>query len=115
MPKVALVYPYFRTRAATELLFAPLGVAYQASQLHRLGIDARIFDCTFSTFEKISESLQTYRPDIVGIYCMVTLSRHTFRIAEMVRAGLPDCLLVAGGPLPTLYPERFNGPFNIVF
>ncbi len=46
---------------------------------------------------------------------MVTLSRNTFRIAEMVRADLPECLLVAGGPLPTLYPEHFNGPFDAVF
>ena len=56
-----------------------------------------------------------YRPDIVGVYCMVTLSRNTFRIAAMLRAELPDCLLVTGGPLPTLYPERFSGTFDVVF
>jgi radical SAM superfamily enzyme YgiQ (UPF0313 family) len=115
MSRVALVYPYFRTRAATELLFAPLGVAYLAAQLHRVGIEAKIFDCTFSTFEQIQTGLKAYQPDIVGIYCMVTLSRNTFRMAEMVRADLPDSLLVAGGPLPTLYPEHFNGPFDAVF
>jgi anaerobic magnesium-protoporphyrin IX monomethyl ester cyclase len=115
MPRVALVYPYFRTRAPTELLFAPLGVAALASQLHKLGEEAKIFDCTFSTFEQVHESMLSYRPDIVGIYCMVTLSRNTFRIAETLRADLPDCLLVAGGPLPTLYPEHFNGPFDAVF
>ena len=115
MSRVALVYPYFRTRAATELLFAPLGVAYLAAQLHRLGIEAKVFDCTFSTFEQIQASLLAYQADIVGIYCMVTLSRNTFRIAEMVRIERPDCLLVAGGPLPTLYPEHFIGPFDVVF
>jgi len=115
MSRVALVYPYFRTRAPTELLFAPLGVAYLAAQLQRAGIEAKVFDCTFSTFEQIQASLQAYQPDIVGIYCMVSLSRNTFRIAEMLRADLPDCLLVAGGPLPTLYPEHFNGPFDAVF
>ena len=46
---------------------------------------------------------------------MVTLSRNTFRIAEMVRTGLPGSLLVAGGPLPTLYPERFCKAFDVVF
>lgn len=115
MSKVALVYPYFRTRAQTELLFAPLGVAYIASQLHKLGIEARIFDCTFSTFEQIQESLRTYQPDITGIYSMVTLSRNTFRLAETIRTDLPTCLLVAGGPLPTLYPDRFASAFDIVF
>ncbi len=46
---------------------------------------------------------------------MITLSRNAFRIAEMVRARLPDSLIVAGGPLPTLYPERYSQPFDAVF
>jgi anaerobic magnesium-protoporphyrin IX monomethyl ester cyclase len=115
MSRVALVYPYFRTRASTELLFAPLGVAWLAAQLHRLGIEAKVFDCTFSTFEQIQTSLLAYQADIVGIYCMVTLSRNTFRIAEMLRAEQPGCLLAAGGPLPTLYPEHFSRLFEAVF
>ena len=41
MPRVALVFPYFRTRAATELLFAPLGVATLAGQLRKLGIETQ--------------------------------------------------------------------------
>jgi anaerobic magnesium-protoporphyrin IX monomethyl ester cyclase len=115
MPRVALVYPYFRTRSATELLFPPLGIASLASQLHVLGIETKIFDCTFETFEGIQEKLTSYQPDIVGIYSMVTLSRNTFRIASMVRSDLPGSLLVAGGPLPTLYPERFGAFFDVVF
>lgn len=115
MSRVALVYPYFRTRSATELLFPPLGVASLASQLHELGLQARIFDCTFETFEGIQKKLESYRPDIVGVYSMVTLSRSAFRIAEMVRTSLPDSLLVAGGPLPTLYPEQYSEAFDAVF
>jgi hypothetical protein len=33
----------------------------------------------------------------------------------MVRTRLPDTLLVAGVPLPSLYPERFSGIFVAVF
>lgn len=72
MPRVALVYPYFRTRSANEILFPPLGEAYLASQLQRLGIETRIFDCTFETFENIQKQLEDYHPDIIGIYSMVT-------------------------------------------
>ena len=115
MPRVALVYPYFRTKSANELLFPPLGAAGLASQLHVLGIETKIFDCTFDTFEEIQKKLSSYHPDIVGIYSMVTLSRNTFQIAEMVRISLPDSLLVAGGPLPTLYPEQYCGAFDMVF
>ncbi|HEX7620590.1 MAG TPA: radical SAM protein [Anaerolineales bacterium] len=115
MSRVALVYPYFRTKSPTELLFPPLGAASLASQLHRLGIETKIFDCTFDTFEGIQKKLRSYQPEIVGIYTMVTLSRNTFRIAEMVRTSLPDSLLVSGGPLPTLYPEQYCEAFDAVF
>lgn len=115
MPRVALVYPYFRTRSANELLFPPLGEATLASQFHTLGIETKIFDCTFDSFENIKKKLESFHPDIVGIYTMVTLSRSAFRIAEMVRSTLPDSLLVAGGPLPTLYPEQYCGSFDVVF
>lgn len=115
MSKVALVYPYFRTRSSMEILFPPLGCASLASHLDRLGIETRIFDCTFETFRKIQKAILAYQPDIVGVYSMVTLSRNTFRIAEMIRANLPGSLLIAGGPLPTLYPDHFSAQFDVVF
>lgn len=115
MSRVALVYPYFRTRAATELLFPPLGAAGLSSQLRKLGVESKIFDGTFSTFEDLTQRVHEAKPDIVGIYSMVTLSRNTFRVAEAVRASLPNALLVAGGPLPTLYPERYARVFDAVF
>ena len=46
---------------------------------------------------------------------MVSLSRNTFRIVEMVSKRHPDCLLVGGGPMPTLYPERYSEHFDIIF
>jgi anaerobic magnesium-protoporphyrin IX monomethyl ester cyclase len=115
LERVALVFPYFRTRTPTEILFPPLGAASLAAELRNLGIDVRIFDCTFSTFEELQNSLTAYQPGIVGIYSMVTLSRNTFKIAGMVRKMLPESLLIAGGPLPTLYPERFSTQFDAVF
>ena len=115
MTKVAIVFPYFRTRSPTEILFPPLGAATLTSQLHKLGVDTKIFDCTFGTFEQLQSAINEYQPDIAGIYSMVTLSRNTFRIAEMVRRECPQSLLVAGGPLPTLYPGRYSRQFDLVF
>lgn len=115
MPRVALVYPYFRTRSRNEILFPPLGEAYLASQLHLLGIETRIFDCTFETLETIQTELKDYKPDIVGIYSMVTLSRNAFKIAKLVREEIPESLLVVGGPLPTLYPDQYSTEFDLVF
>jgi len=113
--KVALIHPYFRTHSATELLFSPLGAASLAAQLRRLGVETRVFDCTFGTPGKLRRALKAYRPEIVGIASMVSLSRNAFRIAAIVRSELPACLLVAGGPLPTLYPEMYARQFDAVF
>ena len=115
MAKVGIIFPYFRTHSPTEILFPPLGAAALAAQLRRLSIDTRIFDCTFGTPEQLENAILDYRPDIVGIYTMITLSRHTFEIAEMVRRICPNSLLVSGGPLPTLYPARFCRRFDAVF
>jgi anaerobic magnesium-protoporphyrin IX monomethyl ester cyclase len=97
------------------LLFSPLGVASLSAQLRRLNLETRIFDCTFKTFEQVQAEIISYHPEITGIYSMISMSRNTFWIAEMVRQNLPDCLLVAGGPLPTLYPDRYNQQFDVLF
>ncbi len=115
MPRVALVFPYFRTRAATEMLFPPLGAATLAAQLRRRDIDTRVFDGTFATFEQLSTDLSDYRPDIVGVYSMVSLTATTLRVAETVRTSMPQALLVAGGPLPTVFPGRYTQHFDAVF
>jgi len=115
MSRVALVFPYFRTRASTELLFAPLGVATLAGQLRKLRIETRVFDCTFGAFERLQADLESFEPDIVGISSMVSLTRNTMRIAEMVREALPHSLLVAGGPMPSVFPRRFAQHFDVVF
>jgi anaerobic magnesium-protoporphyrin IX monomethyl ester cyclase len=115
MPKVAIVFPYFRTRSRTEMLFPPLGAAALASQLRQRGLETRVFDGTFGSARQVHKALVAYRPDIVGIYSMISLRRNTFRLAHMVRASLPGSLIVAGGPMPTLYPDRYGQPFDAVF
>jgi anaerobic magnesium-protoporphyrin IX monomethyl ester cyclase len=115
MGKVALVFPYVRTRSANEMLFPPLGIATLAAHLRARGIETRVFDCTFSDFATLRAELKSYRPDIVGISSMVSLSRNTFAVAAMVREVAPDALLVAGGALPTVFPRRFAKHFDVVF
>jgi len=114
-PRVALVFPYFRTRAPTEMLLPPLGLATLAAHLRRLGVETKVFDGTFATFEGMRADLRAYRPDIVGLSTMVGLTRNTLRLAERVRADLPDCLIVAGGPLPTVFPARYTEHVDAVF
>ena len=113
--RVALVFPYFRTRTSAELLFPPLGLAALAAHLRRLGVETRVFDGTFSNGERLAADVSAYRPDIVGISSMVSLTGNALRLAAMMRAALPDCLLVAGGPLPTVFPRRYSSHVDAVF
>jgi anaerobic magnesium-protoporphyrin IX monomethyl ester cyclase len=112
---VALIYPYFREKDPVQKLFPPLGIAYLAGQLHEIGVPVTVHDCTFETFSGVVEKVVTDNPQIVGIYAMITMSRNAFALLDELRIGLPDTLFAAGGPLPTVYPDRFARRFDLVF
>jgi radical SAM superfamily enzyme YgiQ (UPF0313 family) len=82
---VALVFPYFRTRARTEVLFPPLGLALLSAHLKRAGVEARVFDGTFSSLEALLDDLVAWRPAVVGISAMVSLTGNALRVAAAVR------------------------------
>ena len=110
MPKVALIFPYFRTKSSTEMLFPPLGAASLSAQLSQRHIETRIFDCTFQTFSQGGE-----RPDCLPSgYCRHLVDdlvepRIPSASLSSCASSLPEALLVVGGPMPTLYPERYAG------
>ncbi|HJX55322.1 MAG TPA: radical SAM protein [Methanoregula sp.] len=112
---VTLVYPYFRSKDPVEKLFPPLGIAYLASQLKELDVPVTVEDCTFATFDEVTERIAGSRPAIVGISIMVTMSRNAFDLLRELRERLPETLFVAGGPLPTVNPAMFAGRFDAVF
>ena len=109
------MFPYFRTRVPTEMLFPPLGIASLAAQLRARGIATKVLDGTFRSFEDLRRDLADWRPDIVGVSSMVSLTGNTLRLAAAVRADLPDALVVVGGPLPTVFPGRYAGRVDAVF
>ncbi|MDD1707276.1 MAG: cobalamin-dependent protein, partial [Methanoregulaceae archaeon] len=113
---IAFVYPYIRDRKPIERekLFPPLGIASLKSQVLAQGLNSRIHDGTFSRIDEIVKNVERQQPAIVGIYAMLTMSRNALDIAREIRNRLPGTLLVAGGPLPTLYPERFLSDFDLV-
>ena len=54
-------------------------------------------------------------PSIIGIYVMITMSRPALNLVERLEREMPGVLMVTGGPMPTLYPERFADRFDLVF
>lgn len=112
---VVLIYPYFRDEDPVEKLFSPLGIAYLASQLKEILVPVSIVDCTFESFNEVVETIVLINPAIIGISIMISNSKNAFSLAQALRKGLPDALILAGGPLPTLYPERFLPDFDLIF
>ncbi len=113
---VALVYPHFREHdpVEKEKLFPPLGIAGLAAQLRERAIPVSVHDCTFLSFNEAVQEIVAQEPRIVGIYTMITMSRHAFEMLRVLRTRIPLCLFLSGGPLPTLYPAQFAGAFDLV-
>ncbi len=100
------------------MLFPPLGIATLAGQLRRLAASRPgSSTATFADLRaRCAPSLVSYRPDIVGISSMVSLTaQHAARRRDGQVETCPARLLVAGGPLPTVFPRRFAAHFDVVF
>ena len=113
MTDVVLVYPYFRPpRDGSPFRFPPLGLGYIASHLRNHGLSVGLVDCTFKSEDSVLRTVRGLDPSIIGIYSMFSMSASTFRLAGLLKE---DCdLLVAGGPLPTLFPEDYLKAFDVV-
>ncbi len=114
---VALVYPFFleENPVEEEKLFPPLSVAYLAGQMKERGLSISVHDGTFQTPGEIIRDVAGREPAIVSIYLMITMCRNGLDLLDTLRTRLPGALFITGGPLATLYPERFAEVFDVVF
>ena len=113
--ETALIYPYFRTHTETEKLFQPLSISVLAAHFASLGVHVHKYDCTFSSQETLLKALVKQNPAIIGIHSMITAEATALQLAAILHEILPNALLVAGGPMPTLFPEHYLPTFNLVF
>ena len=113
MVDVVLIYPFFRPQHDRSIFrFPPLGLGYIASYLRAHNISAEMIDCTFITKEEALRRARSHDPSVIGIYTMYTMEENSLQFAKSLR---DDCdLLVAGGPLPSVFPEKFLHDFDIV-
>jgi anaerobic magnesium-protoporphyrin IX monomethyl ester cyclase len=113
MTSVLLIYPFFRRRLdRSRFRFPPLGIAYVAASLQEAGHVVQVLDCTFLHRDDALRQALAVRAEVVGIYCMATMTQDCLWFAQHLR-GRCD-LLVAGGPLPTCDPEAFSEQFDVV-
>ena len=113
MSRVLLIYPFFRDFPDRSVFrFPPLGVGYVAAALREAGHEVRLLDCTFRKRSAALREALEAKAEVVGIYCMVSMTQDCFRLARRLRHR--SRLLVAGGPLPTCDPAPFLEHFDVV-
>jgi len=113
MTDVTLIYPYFRSTFDRSIFrYPPLGLGYVASYLRKNGLSVKIVDCTFINERDALNKVRKIGSPVVGIYSMFTMEENSLRFARLLRK---DCdFLVAGGPLPSVDPEKFLQYFDAV-
>lgn len=113
LSEVLLLYPFFNPPHDKSIFrFPPLGLGYIASYLQMNGISTEVIDCTFKSEREALNSVQESNPTVIGIYSMYTMEDDSLRFAKLLRNKCD--VLVAGGPLPTINPDRFLRTFDVV-
>lgn len=96
---------------------APLGLLHIAAHMREKGVTVEILDChsrQYKNIEEITEEVVKLNPLLVGLN-ITTPNRHiVFEIIFQIKAKLPKCTVVAGGPHATCLPEDVfaNSPLD---
>lgn len=85
--------------------YAPLGLLYLSSYLRARGSAVEIYDSTFGSREELFRILETERPATLGVYANLMTRANAVAIIE--RAAACGWRVIAGGPEPANYPERY--------
>ena len=106
---ILLTHAYFMYEDPHELAvmkpYPPLGLLYVSSHLKAHGVDAHIYDTTFSRFDELQAYLQREKPPVVGIYSNLMTRTNVLRV--MAAAKDAGSTIVVGGPDPANYLDEY--------
>jgi radical SAM superfamily enzyme YgiQ (UPF0313 family) len=106
---ILLTHGYFLYEDPKELQimkpYPPLGILYICSHLRKKGLDAEVFDSTFSSRQALWDLLQKGPPSILGIYANLMTRPN---VVEILRAAKEaGWQTVVGGPEPGAYVSEY--------
>lgn len=132
--KILLIDPPFKSFTGFVNFYYPIGLGYLAAVLEKDGHKVDIFDVDaldkgsdvdfteeykrlelyrqnlnnskHKVWAKIRETLDTYKPDLVGITAMTPKFGSVLKTAEIVKKWRPEYPVIVGGPHPSLLPEQ---------
>jgi anaerobic magnesium-protoporphyrin IX monomethyl ester cyclase len=106
---ILLTHGYFLYEDPKELQimkpYPPLGILYICSHLREKGIDAEVFDSTFSSRQKLFDLLRQGPPSILGVYANLMTRSNVVEILQVAKeAGWKTAV---GGPEPGAYVSEY--------
>src|SRR5688572_31036065 len=111
--KILLTHGYFLEEDEKEKLilkpYPPLGILSIAAFLEENGYSNKVFDSTFSSFEKLCRFLEEEKPDVLGIYTNLMTRLNVLKILAFIRSHpqLSGTFVVLGGPEIRNSMQRF--------
>ena len=83
------------------------GLTLLATALHAAGYNARVFDQSYLRMSRheFVGAVSRFSPGLVGISLYTTYVRTALELVGQLRASLPECRVIAGGPDVSLYAE----------
>jgi anaerobic magnesium-protoporphyrin IX monomethyl ester cyclase len=106
---ILLTHGYFLYEDPKELQimkpYPPLGILYICSHLRKQGLDAQVFDSTFSSREKLWDVLRQGPPSVLGVYANLMTRGNVIEILRVARES--GWRTVVGGPEPGAYVNEY--------
>ena len=85
--------------------YPPLGILYICSHLRKKGLNAEVFDSTFSSRQQLWDVLKQSSPSVLGVYAnLMTRSNVVEILAAAKELGWQT---VVGGPEPGAYDDEY--------
>jgi radical SAM superfamily enzyme YgiQ (UPF0313 family) len=106
---ILLTHGYFLYEDPKELQimkpYPPLGILYICSHLRKKGLDAQVFDSTFSSRQALWDVLRQGPPSVLGVYAnLMTRSNVVEILGAAKEAGWRT---IVGGPEPGAYVQQY--------
>ncbi|MDI6759286.1 MAG: radical SAM protein [Candidatus Brocadiaceae bacterium] len=142
--RILLINPPFRRMTGIEDYYYPIGLAYLAAVAKGLGHEVGIFDVErgrpvngslnymseyrqmedyitvinddgHPLWQEVVGFLRDFKPDLVGIRAQTTTYASAVKVAELVKRVNPGCLVIKGGPHPSIKYEQVLEDENVDF
>jgi radical SAM superfamily enzyme YgiQ (UPF0313 family) len=104
MPKVMLI----KVPSYSDVISPPLGIGYLASNINNAAEVTLVDGVKVGmTIQKLISIVKDVEPDMIGFSVVSAAEGNAVEYIRTVRHCTPNCVIVAGGPHPSLMPEDF--------